>query len=170
MNDPAPKTFGCNCHDRHLRSHLPDRAEPGCEAAIVSGQRLRPAERLTAPQHIEGRPERKVLEQIQVHVAVAPGIHEDVLCILRPLLELVPAPAGIRGQGVKERSEQPKSLRCLACRQPHRQIKCSGSLPSGLELKELLCECRQAVQRKLKFDEIVCICTLHRPQQAATGS
>ena len=46
---------------------------------------------LAALEHIEGSPEHEVLEHIQMHVAAATRIHKEVLPVLRPTLQLLPA-------------------------------------------------------------------------------
>ena len=72
--------------------HLSDGAEAGREVAVAprGGLRMVLAGDLAAPQHVEGGPEDKVFEHVQVDMAVAAAVHQDVLLVLRPLLQLLP--------------------------------------------------------------------------------
>lgn len=73
--------------------YLSDSPQAGSQVAVASGRGLGvviPCS-LAAAEHVECRPEDKVLKNVQVHVAGAPAVDQDLFAILWPLPQLCPA-------------------------------------------------------------------------------
>ena len=73
--------------------HLSDRAQAWCEMSIAlwSSLWVVGTRHLAAPQDVEGCPEGEVLKHIQVDMVLPSSIHHNVLVVLRPRFQSLPA-------------------------------------------------------------------------------
>ena len=73
--------------------HLSHRPEAGSQVAIAFGSSLGVvgSRHLAAPKDVEGCPENVVLQDVEVHMVVPTAVKDNVLLVLRPCLQCLPA-------------------------------------------------------------------------------